>query len=83
MKCNLKSMATLAAALLSVLAAAYIAFPAAQTFILASAPLLVALICPAMMVVMMFMRGHGTSAPEDAPKAEVSSRATPEMVQEA
>jgi fatty acid desaturase len=85
MKCNLKTMATLAAALLAVLAAAYFAFPAAQAFILASTPILLALICPMMMIFMMFtMRGHGASSREAAPKAELQPpRKTPDAVQEA
>ncbi|MEO7243740.1 MAG: DUF2933 domain-containing protein [Rubrivivax sp.] len=85
MKCNLKTMVTLAAALLAALAIAYFAFPAAQAFIVASAPLLLALICPVMMMVMMWtMRGHGTNAKEAASKAEaVPVRGTPDVVQEA
>jgi hypothetical protein len=74
MKCNLNTMVTLATALLGALAAAYIAFPAAQAFILASAPLLVALVCTVWMIVMMLtMRGHGASATAGAPKVDVSS----------
>lgn len=72
MKCNLKTMVTLAAALLAALAVASFAFPAGQAFILASAPILLALLCPVMMVVMMLtMRGHGTSATAVTTKAEV------------
>jgi hypothetical protein len=85
MKCNLKTMATLAAALLAVLGVAYFAFPAVQTFIVASAPILLTLICPVMMIGMMWtMRSKGTGATEAAPKAEVSpARKTPDLVQEA
>jgi hypothetical protein len=85
MKCNLKTMAALAAALLAALAVAYFAFPAAQALIVASAPILLALICPVMMGGMMLtMRGHGTGATDAAPKAEVSpARKTPDLVQEA
>lgn len=85
MKCNLKTMAALAAALLAILAVAYSAFPAAQAFILASAPLLVALICPVVMAVtMLTMRGHGRGATGVAPKAEVlPARKRLDVVQEA
>ncbi|MEO7850896.1 MAG: DUF2933 domain-containing protein [Rubrivivax sp.] len=88
MKCNLKSMATLAAALLAVLAVAYVAFPAAQAAVLASAPILLALICPISMIIMMLtMRGHGASthvAPQVAPQAAAQPlRQSPDAAQEA
>jgi MFS superfamily sulfate permease-like transporter len=85
MKCNLKSMATLAAALLAALAVAYFAFPAAQAAIVASVPILLALICPVMMIGMMWTRrGHATGANDAAPKAEVPpARLTLDGVQEA
>jgi hypothetical protein len=63
MKCNPKTMLSVALALGLVGFAAYFAFPAAQTLILASAPLLVALICPISMLAMMwFMKGSGKDA---------------------
>lgn len=59
MKCSLKTMAKLAAGLGAILALVYFTVPAAQAFVLASAPLLLSLICPVMMLVMMFtMRGN-------------------------
>jgi hypothetical protein len=59
MNCSLKTMAKLAAGLGAILAVVYFAVPAAQAFVLASAPILLSLICPAMTLVMMFtMRGN-------------------------
>lgn len=73
MTCSLKTMATLAATLLAALGVAYVAFPAARVFIVASAPVLLALICPVTMIAMMLAtRGRGASASDAAPKAEVS-----------
>jgi fatty acid desaturase len=85
MNCSLKTMAATAATLLATLGVAYVAFPAAQGFILASAPILLALICPVMMIAMMLtMRGHGANARDTASKAEVPAlRDTPDAVQEA
>ena len=74
MHCNLKTMAKIAAAILVVLGVAWFAFPAAQTFIVASAPILLLLICPVMMIAMMFMmRGHGEGMPDAAPRAVEST----------
>ncbi|TAM04468.1 MAG: DUF2933 domain-containing protein [Pusillimonas sp.] len=53
MKCDSKMMIKVAVALGLALAVAYFALPAAHAFILASAPLLVALICPVAMLFMM------------------------------
>lgn len=59
MNCSLKTMAKLAAGLGAILAVVYFAVPAAQAFVWASAPILLSLICPVMMLVMMFtMRGN-------------------------
>ncbi len=63
MTCNPKTMLSVALALGLAGFAAYFAFPAAQTLILASAPLLVALICPVSMLAMMWlMKGNGKDA---------------------
>lgn len=76
MHCNLKTMAKIAAAILVALGVAWFAFPAAQAFIVASAPILLLLICPVMMIAMMFMmRGHGAGMPDAAPRAFVESTA--------
>ncbi|UUZ68980.1 DUF2933 domain-containing protein [Polaromonas sp. P2-4] len=53
MKCDAKMMVKMAVWLGVGLAVAYFAFPAAHAFILASAPFLVALICPVAMLFMM------------------------------
>ena len=53
MKCDSKMMVKTAVGLGVALAVAYFALPAAHAFILASAPLLVALICPVAMLLMM------------------------------
>ena len=55
MNCDLKTMLKVAVALGLALAVAYFALPPAQAFILASAPILLALICPVAMIVMLFM----------------------------
>lgn len=54
MKCNSKTMLSVALALGLAGVIAYFAFPAAQALIVASAPLLLALICPISMLVMMW-----------------------------
>lgn len=67
MKCNPKTMLSVALALGLAGFAAYLAFPSAQSWILASAPLLVALICPVSMLVMMWaMRGAGKDSSCDS-----------------
>lgn len=68
MKCSTNTMLKVGAGLGITLGVSYFAFPAAQTMILASAPFLLALICPISMGVMMFMmKGTGES------KSNVSS----------
>ena len=74
MHCNLKTMAKIAAAILVVLGVAWFAFPAAQAFIVASAPILLLLICPVMMIAMMFMMcGHGEGMPDASTRAVEST----------
>ncbi len=59
MNCSLKTMVKLAAGLGAILAVVYFTVPAAQALVLASAPILLSLICPVVMLVMMFtMRGN-------------------------
>ena len=53
MKCDSKMMVKITLGLGLALAVAYFALPAAHAFILASAPLLVTLICPVAMLLMM------------------------------
>ncbi|MEO8124425.1 MAG: DUF2933 domain-containing protein [Burkholderiales bacterium] len=71
MQCNLKSMLSLTAAILAVMATAYGVFPQSQTLILANVPILLALICPVTMIAMMLaMRAHGANAPKTPPTVE-------------
>lgn len=62
MKCNMKTMLTGAAGLALAAAIAYFVFPGAQRFISASAPLLIALVCPISMLLMMKTMSGETSA---------------------
>lgn len=59
MQCNAKTMLKVGLALGGALAAAYVAFPQARELVLASAPVLLALICPIIMIGMMFMMKDG------------------------
>lgn len=62
MNCSTNTMLKVAAGLGLTLGAAYFAFPAAQTMILASVPYLLLLICPISMgVMMLMMKGTGES----------------------
>lgn len=53
MKCNSRTMLATALALGLATVVAYLALPAAKAFILASAPVLIALVCPVSMLFMM------------------------------
>lgn len=53
MKCNTKTMFSVAVGLFAAAAFAYFAIPAAKELILASVPLLFALVCPISMLLMM------------------------------
>jgi hypothetical protein len=81
MKCDSKTMLTVAAVVTLAAALAYFTLPAAQAFILASAPVLVALICPVVMLLM--MKGmHGdrkdqareTDEPKQQPRIGAAAR---------
>ena len=68
MKCSPKTMLSVALVLGLAGFAAYFAFPSAQAWILASAPLLVVLICPVSMLVMMWaMKSTGNGSSCDRP----------------
>lgn len=54
MKCNSKTMLSFALALGLAGVIAYVAFPAAQSLIVAYAPVLLVLVCPISMLVMMW-----------------------------
>jgi hypothetical protein len=68
MKCDAKTMIKVAAGLGVALVVAYVTLPSAHAFVMASAPLLLALACPLAMVVMMFaMKGmNGGNKDENA-----------------
>ncbi len=69
MNCSLKTMAKVAAGLGAILAVVYFTVPAAQAFVWASAPILLSLVCPVMMLVMMFtMRGNTGAAADRGTK---------------
>lgn len=73
MKCDAKMMVKMAVWLGVGLAIAYFALPAAQSFILASAPVLVALICPVAMLFM--MKGmNGNEKDESAKPGESKAK---------
>lgn len=68
MHCSFKTMVKFAAGLGTVLAVAYFALPDARAWLLASAPLLLALACPLSMIAMMFMmkgKDSNAAAPKD------------------
>lgn len=75
MKCNSRTMFSVAAGLLGAAAIAYFAVPAAQAFILASLPVLIALVCPLSMLVMMKVM-HGAHQGTGG-TAEAASDAAP------
>lgn len=77
MKCDLKMMVKVALGLGVGLAVAYFTLPAAQVLILASAPILVALICPVAMIFMMIgmkVNKKDESAKPDESKAKSGVR---------
>ncbi len=81
MHCNMKTMAKAIAAVIAMAIIAYIALPGAREFVVAFTPISLALICPVMMLGMMWMmRGKDASmAPRSAepdPSALRSQEAT-------
>ena len=86
MKCNMKTMFSVAVGLFAAAAFAYFAIPAARELIAASVPLLFALVCPISMLLMMkAMHGNEqakggsaetpkTGAPEVQPTHMVDAR---------
>ena len=78
MKCDTNIVLKTAAGLVIALAVAYLAVPAAHAFILASAPVLVALICPVSMLFMMkamHSKGNDTGTRADGCKAVAGLKA--------
>lgn len=72
MNCNLKLMMKLAAAAAVALALLYFAVPATQSAILASAPLLLLLLCPLSMVVMVLAMNRADGQAASSPKCKTS-----------
>ncbi|RST51851.1 DUF2933 domain-containing protein [Variovorax sp. MHTC-1] len=70
MNCDFKTMIKIAVGFGAALAAAYFAVPAAHAFILASAPLLLALVCPIAMILM--MKGMNGSKNDERSKLDES-----------
>lgn len=70
MNCDFKTMIKIAVGLGAALAAAYFAVPAAHALILASAPLLLALVCPIAMILM--MKGMNGSKNDERSKLDES-----------
>lgn len=76
MKCDTNTMLKTAAGLAVAAGVVYFTVPAAQAFVLASAPLLVALICPISMLIMMkMMNSNGAEARGAAGKSNDASPA--------
>jgi hypothetical protein len=69
MNCDWKMMLKIAAVIGVALGAAYLAVPGAHAWILASAPILVALICPVAMVAMLFAMNRGKKDEHPKPDA--------------
>ncbi len=76
MKCDLKTMLKTAGVLGLALAVIYFTVPAAQAFIVASAPILVALICP---VSMLFMMKAMNGSPKDDGLKTDEAKAAPRI----
>ncbi|CAN7767789.1 DUF2933 domain-containing protein [Variovorax sp. LjRoot175] len=70
MNCDFKTMIKIAVGLGAALAVAYFAVPAAHAFILASAPLLLTLVCPIAMILM--MKGMNGSKNDERSKLDES-----------
>lgn len=68
MKCDSRTMIKIAVGLGAAVAIAYVAWPAARAFILASAPILLALSCPLAMVFM--MKGMNSGKTEDGARLD-------------
>lgn len=79
MNCCFKTMIKLAAGLGVTLAVGYFALPQAQAFILASAPLLLALVCPVAMLAMLFtMKGTGDGREDESATRGATTGVHPE-----
>jgi len=75
MNCSPKTMIRFGAAIGIGLTAVYLAFPEAREFVVAGAPILLALICPVSMIVMMFVmksNGRRKNSTEQMPPASLA-----------
>lgn len=81
MHCNARTMLKIAAILSGILAVAYLALPDARELVAASAPVLLALICPISMVIMMLMMrkssGAESSASAKRPQTSLAEQPVP------
>lgn len=78
MHCSFKTMIKFAAWLGAVLAVAYFALPDARAWLLASAPFLLALLCPLSMIAMMFMmKGKDSNAADPKDQCAKPGEPTP------
>lgn len=83
MKCNSKTMLSVALALGLAGVVVYFAFPAAQSLIAVYAPILLALICPVSMLVMMWaMKGSGKDPASNGADDRSPTAGTPQVGQE-
>lgn len=78
MHCSFKTMVKFAAGIGAILALAYFALPDARAWLLASAPVLLALACPLSMGAMMFMmKGKDSAAADSKDQCAKPGEATP------
>ncbi|MEJ7932613.1 DUF2933 domain-containing protein [Ramlibacter sp. AN1015] len=81
MKCNLKVMLSVAAVMAAAAGFAYLTFEEARIGIVASLPVLAALLCPVSMLVMMKMMHSGSKESQCAAKSESATPPAAEPVQ--
>ncbi len=77
MRCDMKTMFRTAGVIGLVAVIGYFAVPGARAFIVASAPVLIALICPVSMVVMMFMMNRSPAKTSESREAAAPEAALP------
>ena len=79
MKCETNTMLKTAAGLATVAGIIYLTVPAAQDFLVASAPVLIALVCPISMLIMMkMMNSNNADARGEAGTPTQSRESAPE-----
>lgn len=82
MHCNMKTMAKAIAAVIAMAIIAYIVLPGAREFVITFTPILLTLVCPVMMLGMMWMmRSNDASvAPRSAEPAPATQATEPPVV---